>query len=333
MSALFDTPDTLFVVKVLVSLLALFFSLDTITREKEIGILKFVFAYPIRRRELILGKALGSSASLVVCLFIACASEVLFLRITHGLIRSGEEMLRVLLIFGLSLLYGLVFVHLGVFISTITSKTKTAAVIALLTWGTLVFVLPATAVLVAKLLVPAPSYNALSARIIESNRRITEEELQAYPGAQTIFATPNARETVLRILETDQMISDDYMARTLNQIDRAQGFAIPLPPGALSIGSSDLAGTGVLAFQMYFDYLKSGRDMIVEALKLRWDMLPHEGAKLVRSITEEVASRQYQPEPLSATLRSAMKAGVSMLLWIFLLGLAALWRVERYDVR
>src|SRR5262249_10480079 len=76
-SAIFDIPDASFVMKLLVSLFALMFSLDTVTREKESGTLKAMMSQPIRRRELILYKSLGASISLLASFAIAYIFEII----------------------------------------------------------------------------------------------------------------------------------------------------------------------------------------------------------------------------------------------------------------
>src|SRR5262245_23869305 len=141
-STLFDTPDTSLIIKLLVSLFALIFSLDAVTREKEAGTLRAMLAQPIRRRELILYKSLGASVSLIVPFAMAYLIEIIYLLLVQGLLRNKEDILRSLLIFGLGTLYGVVFVHIGLFISTITTQTKIAVATALLAWAATVLILP-----------------------------------------------------------------------------------------------------------------------------------------------------------------------------------------------
>ena len=125
---------------------------------------------------------------------------------------------------------------------------------------------------------------------------------------------------------------DDYMERSLSQIKRARSLATFLPNGALSFGSTDLAGTGVLAYGSYLRFLQSGRDQIADALKRRWDMPPNEGTALVQEVIEEVNRRQYQAEPLRESLLSAARPFITLAVWALVLALLALYRSQRYDV-
>lgn len=91
-SGLFEIPDTSLIVKVIISLLALFISVDALTREKESGTLRALLANPLRRRELMLGKAVGASMSLMLPMAMAYATAVIYLHSVHGLVRDNEDL-------------------------------------------------------------------------------------------------------------------------------------------------------------------------------------------------------------------------------------------------
>jgi ABC-type transport system involved in multi-copper enzyme maturation permease subunit len=323
----FDIPDTSFVIKLLVSLFALMFSLDTVTREKEAGTLRAILAQPIRRRELILYKSLGASISLLAAFAIAYVCELIYLYLAHGLLRDRGDLARSLLIFGLASLYGVVFVHIGLFISTITNRTKIAATTALLTWATIVLVLPNAAALMARLLTPTPSYNQLNARLNEARKRILQEGGEANP------ERPVARQALPQRFEAESQVTDEYLASKKDQNRQARLFAALSPAGALTFGLSDIAGTGVDAYNSYLDLFRSSRDVMLDAFKRRLDLPLQAGDKLVQEANELVANNQRRPEPLETGLRSSVISIVSLLAWAALFGLAACWRVKKYDVR
>jgi ABC-2 type transport system permease protein len=332
-SAIIDSPDTSFVIKLLVSLFALMFSLDAMTREKEIGMLRVMLARPIRRRELILFKSLGASISLLVAFGIAYASEIIYLYFAHGLISNLEDVARASLIFGLGALYGVVFVHIGVFISTITTRTKTAVKTALLTWVTIVLVLPNAAVLVAKLLTQTPSYNQLNARLYETRQRILQEDSKANPTTRSLSEQPVSDRSILRLFEAERLMTDNFLTSKKEQNYQAKLLSALSPAGALTFGLSDLAGTGVSAYNSYLELFRSGRDVMLNAFKRRLDLPPQEGNKLVQEADEMVTNMQRRTELPGAGLRSSAIPITSLLAWAILCGLAAYRRFERYDVR
>src|SRR5262245_30226114 len=332
-SALFDTPDTSFLIKLLVSLFGLIFSLDAVTREKEAGTLRAMLAQPIRRWKLIVYKSLGASISLLVTFALAYLGEITYLKLAHGLLSNREELLRALLIFGLGALYGVVFAQIGLFISTITTQTKTAVAMALLAWAAIVLVLPNAAALTAKLLSPVPSYNQLNARLYEARQRILREESAANPVTRSMPDLPLSRRALFRTFEIDCQLTDNYLASKKTQLYRAQLLAALSPAGALAFGLSDFANTGVSAYSSYLELRRSGRDVMLDALKRRWDLPPQAGAKLVEEARGLISNRQRHTEPLGASLRSAVISITSLLAWALFFGLVAYWRFERYDVR
>jgi ABC-type transport system involved in multi-copper enzyme maturation permease subunit len=317
----------------LVSLFALMFSLDTITREKEAGTLRAILSQPFRRRELILSKSLGASISLLAPFAVAYFVEIIYLRLAHGLLSSREDLVRALLIFGLGSLYGVVFVYIGIFISTITGRTKIAVTTALGAWATIVLMLPNASVLVAKLLTPTPSYNQLNARLYEERKLILQEESEANPAARLPTSRPISRQDMPRLFEIERQETDNYLASKKDQNRRARLLAALSPAGALTFELSDLAGTGVDAYNSYLELFRSDRDVMLDALKRSLDLSRQEGDKLMQEARETVANRQRGAEPPGAGLRSSIISISSLLAWAVFFGLAACWRFERHDVR
>jgi ABC-type transport system involved in multi-copper enzyme maturation permease subunit len=332
-SAILDTPDTAFVVKLLVSLFALVFSLDTVTREKEVGTLRAMLSQPIRRRELMLSKSLGASISLLAPFAVAYLVEIIYLHFAHGLLNDREDLVRSLLIFGLASLYGVVFVHIGLFISATVTRTKIAITTALLTWATMVLILPNAAVLMAKLLTPTPSYNQLNARLFEARKRILQEESGANPTAGPLPERPVSRQALPRLFEIERQVTDNYLASKKDQNRRARLLAALSPAGALTFGLSDLAGTGVEAYNSYMELFSSGRDTMIDALKRSLDLPVQAGDKSMQEARETVANMRRRTEPPGAGLRSSIVSITSLLAWAVFFGLAAYWRFKRYDVR
>jgi hypothetical protein len=78
---------------------------------------------------------------------------------------------------------------------------------------------------------------------------------------------------------------------------------------------------------------RSGRDALLDALKLRLDLPPQTGDKLVQEAREMVANTQRRAEPLGASVRSSAIPVISLLVWASIFVLAAYWQFKQYDVR
>ena len=332
-ATLFNIPDPGYIIQLLVSMLALLFSFDAITREKESGTLRALLANPLHRRQILLGKAIGSVLSLYLPFTIAYAILIAYLRFAHGLLASRDEMLIALLILCLSLIYALVFICVGLFISTATTRTETAVVTSLLAWCALVLILPDATVLSARLLYPAPSHNQLKAQLRESRQSIIGEEFSANPEIKSVFESPNARELLARTFDADRRITDEYISKKLTQVNAARYLSLLSPVGALRFSMSDLAGTGATSFQSYFQFLVFGRDRMTEAMKSQWDLPPAERAIFIQRTMRELSSRQRQFDPLSAGLGPAAAGAASLLVWSGIFWALAYRRFRYYDAR
>lgn len=330
---LFNIPDPAYVIQMLVSLLALFFALESVSREKETGTLRALMATPLQRREILLGKALGVCISLCVPFAVAYAISIAYLHYSHGLLVEAEDLPRVFLILCLCLIYALVFTCVGLFISTITTKIKTAVMTSLLVWGAVVLVLPDVAVLMARLSFPSPSYNQLNVQLREGRQTIIDEELGPDTPHKSVLESPRARAILLRTFEMDRAITDLYISRKWEQVEGARYMSLLSPAGALKFGASDLAGTGATTFKSYLDFLVSGRDAMTDAMKRQWDLPVDERSGFLQRIMGTLSARQHQTPPLSESLGPAAMAAGSLLLWAGVLWVLVHRRFEQYDAR
>jgi ABC-2 type transport system permease protein len=331
--SLYGTPDIAFLARLLLSLFALFFSLDLITSEKESGTLRALLSHPLRRREILLGKAIGAAISLLVPFSFAYFSAVAYLYFAQGMPVGRYEFIRILLIYGLSLLYGLVFISIGLFISTLTARTKTAIMVALLAWGTLVLVLPNMAILGAKLISPTTSYNQLNARLNQARQQIKQKWLSNNPGAQDLADISNEKEVRLLEFDADKRLTDEYFDSKWKEINRARWLSVALPAGALAFGASDLASTGASDYHSYAERLRSNRDRILDVNRRRWGMSLGEGDKLWENTSQETALPYQQAAPLKASAIPILAATASLITWTSVFALASYRRFRRYDVR
>ncbi|MBO0860211.1 MAG: ABC transporter permease [Chloracidobacterium sp.] len=332
-SAIFNIPDTSFVIKLLVSLFALMFSFDTVTQEKESGTLRAMMSQPVSRSLVIISKSLGASVSLLAPFTASYFMEIIYLHLAHGLPTGREDLIRALLIFGMASLYGIVFTQIGIFISTITRQTKIAVTTALLTWATIVLILPNAAVLIAKLLTPAPSYNHLNASLYEERKRFLQDEAEADRAARQSTGRIGDQMNLLRLFEIQRQATDDYLTIKKDQNRLARLFAALSPAGALTFGACDLAGTGVDAYNSYLDSFRSDRDVMLDALRRRLDFPGPEADRLLQKAHETTAGSRQRAPSLGASAFSFVISITSLVAWGVFFVFAACWGFRRYDVR
>ncbi|GEM_PF-1240871 len=258
-------PDLLFMIKIIVSLLALFFAYDAIAGEKERGTLKAMLSGPVRRRTVLVGKWIGASLSLAVPFLLAALTGLVYLRLVRGFSFEGAEWARVALIFAASVLYGLVFISLGLLISARSSTRKQSIAVALACWVLLALVLPNVTALATERLRPLPTATEHNASVIPLARQI---ESEAAAGGEEGFEFPgyglHYQSAAPRIRQIARQADNDYISRKLDRDRLARRLARLSPAGAFSYGVTDLAGTGLGEFQSYIIKLQRGRDRQIE---------------------------------------------------------------------
>jgi ABC-type transport system involved in multi-copper enzyme maturation permease subunit len=82
---LFPRLDFLFIVTIVMSLLALLFSYDAVTGERERGTLRQMISNSVSRTTILLGKFLGGAASLLIPFLLALLAGVLCIHLTPNL--------------------------------------------------------------------------------------------------------------------------------------------------------------------------------------------------------------------------------------------------------
>jgi len=124
-------PSLVTLASLLVPLVALVLGHDAIVGESERNTLGLLLSLPVSRFEVVVAKFMGRGVALCVAVFLGLFAAMM---------ASGEGEASVLsILIGPTLLLGLTFVSLGVFISSVTSRQITAASLVVVTWFLFVF--------------------------------------------------------------------------------------------------------------------------------------------------------------------------------------------------
>ena len=125
-SSLGEMEDTITVLLsisvILIPLIAIMLGYATISGECESGSLYVVLAYPIRRREVLLGKFIGLGAVIVFSTIIGFGTGGIIIAVLAG----TSEWTSYVVFIGLTILLGLLYLSVSIFFSTLTSKRSTS---------------------------------------------------------------------------------------------------------------------------------------------------------------------------------------------------------------
>ncbi|KPU62449.1 hypothetical protein EP1X_08865 [Thermococcus sp. EP1] len=157
----------------LISLSGILIGATTINAELERGTLKLIVSKPVYRDKVLLGKLLGGLLTLSVTLSLFYALTVAF-ALLLGVPITVSDLMRFLVTLPFSLLYGLVFLSLGLLISVFIRKSKNAIILAIFTFlffGFLLSIIGGVIGFVVAGLPPLPN-------IPENATNLSEEQLQ-----------------------------------------------------------------------------------------------------------------------------------------------------------
>ena len=154
--AVFRFIDFSFIVLVVLSLMAIVFTYDAISGEREQGTLKLIFSNGVPKSTYLTAKILGTLLALVVPILIPILLSLLMTQLS-GVHLDGDQWIRVMLLLGSSILYFVCFICIGLLVSALTRHANVSFLILLLVWIGSVLVIPRISILIANQIVEVPT--------------------------------------------------------------------------------------------------------------------------------------------------------------------------------
>ena len=150
--------DWAFIIGYILSLIALWFTFDAFSGEREQGTLRLMLANSIPRHTVLIGKFFGALLSISIPFALAVLMNLLLISTASTVHLSTEAWGRLGIIFFLALLYASLFVALGLLVSARVQQSAVSLMILLLTWVTFVVFMPSTLASIASSFSPATSF-------------------------------------------------------------------------------------------------------------------------------------------------------------------------------
>ncbi len=243
--AFFPTPDFVYIVKVVLSLIALLFGFDQIAKERENGVLRLMLSNPVSRATILAGKWLGNFLSLAVPFLLISLLGFVLLALDPQIRFGAAGTARFLLIIAVSLLYAALFLSLGILVSALCRRAAVSLVILLFIWAAAIFVVPNLGTLIARQIVEVPSVKSLTEKREQIWTReifLLEMERQADGARRTGDQAKvhfDAINNEIDQMETDYRLKFDRLVRLSKTINRFS------PAACFVYAATGLAGTGI----------------------------------------------------------------------------------------
>ena len=247
--------DWAFIIGFILSLIALWFTFDAFSGEREHGTLRLMLANSIPRHTVLIGKFLGALLSISIPFALAVLVNLLLISTANTVHLTTEAWGRLGIIFCLALLYTSLFVALGLLVSARVQQSAVSLMILLLTWVTFVVFMPSTLASIASSFSPAMSFdefwkqrNPIQENLWDKYReglrssKLDDKRLRA----KSEFYTENA--------EREERWQEEQLKYRTSQVHRARAITSISPATLLQHLIESFAGTG---FERHLQFIEN----------------------------------------------------------------------------
>jgi ABC-type transport system involved in multi-copper enzyme maturation permease subunit len=331
-SAEFASIDLLFVVKVILSLLAIFLSYDAISGERERGTLKLALSRPVPRSSIILGKLIAGGVCLLIPLVMSFIIGVLILQLVGGVDFTSEDWLRISLIAGVGILCVMSFYMLGLVVSSRTRQAAISLLILLLIWIIGVFLIPGittAAVDRYRLMMHNPGKNIAAINADFSGRR-RDDPMPDIHADREVYARYRIKWDELEDEKNRSIwnLQMPYLNRLYSQADLVRWICRLSPSESCAYAAEAMARTDIEAYRSFMRYARSYHERHREFAKILWkdrDKFGEEREKYTKAV-------QAPPIPFAASFRSAAPDICLLAIFNILFFMLSILFFTRYDV-
>ena len=345
--------DFLFVVSTVFSLLALLFTFDAVTGEREAGTVRINLANALPRDCFLWSKLIGGYIVFMVPFLVSFLLGLLLIVWQGFPLGESDIFPRVLSLMLVSMLYIAVFFAMGTVISTYLDSSKTALIVAFTVWVFAVLIAPRVGFLTAKFIVPTRTSLSVymekttirddfNAEIQKEKDKIINESPADANGTIVISGEmltriderlkPFEAGYRLKFRNRSEELDRNYKREIARQEQLGETLARITPTSSLIYLITNLTETGKVKKRNYFDAGKRYHDMLYTDLFSK--IVDHVFTRTVRD-TDIV--RITQPPPIAAlslaeTLRHFLVDVLLLCFFAVVLTTAAFLKFFRSDI-
>jgi ABC-type transport system involved in multi-copper enzyme maturation permease subunit len=290
----FFTFDFVSVLVIIMSLMAFLFTYDICTGERESGTLKMMLANPVSRSAVLMGKLLGSFLTLVPMQIFSFGLCLLVILLHSEISFSASEWIRIGVMILFSTVFLILFMIIGLFVSSRVKHSATSIVICLIVWVVFLFVIPNVASYSAKSFISVGSsenleydINAVEKEFQNKSGEFSQKQLQPdwgtvsyYQGGGDGFkligeATKGLMERERRINEYCEPLRIQFAdkkwpfrERYLHELEKQQKLAKYLsflsPSEIFKESASALCSTNYESHNNFLEQARNYREALIE---------------------------------------------------------------------
>ncbi len=285
------TIDWGFIIGYVLSLIALLFTFDSISSERERGTLRLILANPMPRHTVLVGKFLGALMSIFMPFTLAVLINLFVISVSGDVHLDAEAWRRLSIIFIVAVFYAGLFIALGLLVSARVRQSAVSLVILLLTWVTFVVFIPNTLASIASGFSPAPM---TSDEYWERGSQLHDKLSDKYyaqgenPLSKSEFVTKDA--------EARERLNQEHLTQQIAQIESVRAATRVSPAALVQHLLESFAGTGFNRHVQFLEnaqrYARQYREFVIDTDKADPDS-PH-----IIGVREGMSRKPVSPESI-----------------------------------
>lgn len=248
-----------FIFSMFLSFIALLFSYDAVSGEKEARTLSLVFSNPVSRGLFLISKLLSIITIVFLIALVGVIVSLLILAVSGRIIIDMSFVGEVIIFLCIGLLLISTFFVFGLLSSVITKQSNVSLLISLCFWLASAVVIPNTSVFWANKLFKIPSFDEVTRIIADEKYDINKnapEGSWSSDGTDPFFPRHELRANNLtNLMNAEKKHEDDYYNRMFRQFEQTRMLTIISPIAQFDYMNEALQGGGYLRFRKNWDDL------------------------------------------------------------------------------
>ena len=261
--------DWAFIIAYVLSLIALLFTFDSISGEREHGTLRLMLANAMPRHTVLIGKFLGALISVSIPFTLAALMNLLMVSTASGVHLNIEAWGRLGIICFIALLYTCFFLALGLLISARVQRSAVSLVILLLMWVTFVVFMPSTLASIASEFSPSMPSDEKWMRYYQRHNELRDRYGYYLYSDEVDKKTLTAKsEFYTKDVEMRESLNREFLTGKIAQVQYARSITRASPATLLQYLFESFAGTGFARHLQFVEnverYARQYREFVVD---------------------------------------------------------------------
>ena len=272
----FTELDWTFIIGLVMSFMAILFTYDSISEERETGTLSLLMSNAVSRATVLLAKFLGAFLTLILPLLIGILLNLLIVSASELVSLDGSKWARIGIIFVVSAIYISIFLWLGLFISGQFANSSSSLLTLLLIWIVFVVLIPNTMGVLASGFQQIPSRSEASqlkeAKLDEIHERYWKDRKLFQFGSPSdnppnIDALRTWAGYLTERADAKSRFDDAHLDKQFAQVAFTQQITRLSPAALYKYALESLSGTGFARHKRFIQQARRHRKQFVDFIQ------------------------------------------------------------------